>query len=151
MSYFTKDEQLIINQAIVILDNKLKTNKTTMNSAFLVKNFLRLQMEHCQREHFSALYLDTQLQLLDYKVVFSGAVNSCTVSAREIVKDALALNSTAVILAHNHPSGNATPSRNDIDSTLMMRDALQLLDIKLIDHFVVGHNEINSLVELNLI
>ena len=151
MSYFTKEEQRIIDQAIVILNSKLRVNKKPCNHVFLIKNYLRLQLEKCQREHMAALYLDTQLKLIEYRVVFSGSVNSCTISARELVKDALELNSTAVILAHNHPSGNSTPSPEDIESTLKIKKALRLFDINLVDHFVVGHNQISSLSELSLI
>jgi len=151
MGYFTQEEQRIIDQSIVILDSKLKVNKEPCNATFLIKHYLRLQLEKCQREHLAALYLDTQLQMIEYRVVFSGCINSCTISAREFVKDALELNATAIVLAHNHPSGNSTPSQADIESTLKIKQALKLFEINLVDHFVVGHNEISSLGELGLI
>lgn len=150
MDYFTKDEQCIINQATEILDSKLKI-KNVCDNVFLIRNYLRIQMEQCQREHMSAFYLNTQLRLIEYKVVFSGGVKSCTISAREFAKDALQLNATAIVLAHNHPSGESMPSPEDIKATLKIREALELFEINLIDHFVVGHNEISSMRELNLI
>lgn len=151
MSYFTKEEQKIINQAIAIMDSKLKKEITTCNNVLSIKNFLRLQMEQCQREHLGVLYLDNQLRLIEYRIVFSGAVNYCTMSPREIVKDALQLNATAIIVAHNHPSGVSEPSRADVDSTIKTREALKLFEIKLVDHFVVGKGEISSMVESGLI
>lgn len=151
MSYFTKEEQKIIDQAIAILDFKLKTKLTACNNVLSIKNFLRLQMEKCEREHLGVLYLDNQLRLIEYRIVFSGAVNYCTMSPREIVKDALQLNSTAIIMTHNHPSGEPEPSRADVDSTIKTREALKLFDIKLVDHFVVGKGQISSMVESGLI
>lgn len=151
MSHFTKEEQIIINQAISILEGKLKGENINCNRTSLIKSFLRMQMERCEREHLGVLYLNTQLQLIEYRVVFSGAVNSCTVSPREIVKDALQLNATAIVMAHNHPSGYSEPSRADIASTLRTREALSLFEINLIDHFVVGKGEITSMFESGLI
>ncbi|MGB4897984.1 MAG: JAB domain-containing protein [Ignavibacteria bacterium] len=151
MSNFTKEEQIIIYQAIAILEGKLKDEKINCNKTDLIKSFLRLQMEQCEREHLGVLYLNTQLQLIEYRIVFSGAVNSCTLSPREIVKDALELNATAIVMAHNHPSGCSEPSRADIASTLRAREALSLFEIDLIDHFVVGKDQITSMVELRLI
>lgn len=151
MSYFTQEEQGIIDQATAILNSKLRTDKKPCNMAFYAKTYLRLELEKCQREHMGALYLDTALRLIEYRVVFSGCINSCTISSREFVKDALQLNASAIIVAHNHPSGNATPSQPDIESTRKIEEALNLFDIRLIDHFIVGHNQISSLREMNLI
>lgn len=150
MHHFTADEETIINQALTIIDSKLRTKNVYFDNAALVKNYLRFKLEPCEREHMTAFYLDTQLRLIEYKIVFSGAISSCTISAREFVKDALHLNASAIILAHNHPSGNAKPSQEDIKATLKIKEALDLFEIKLVDHFVVGHNQINSLRELNL-
>ena len=151
MTIFTEEEQNVINQAIDIMDSKLKESSLVCDKVLTIKNFLRLQMEHCQREHIGVLYLDNHLRLLEYRVVFRGAVNYCTMSPREIVKDALELNATAIIMAHNHPSGNSEPSRADIDATMSVKKALKLFDIKLVDHFVIGKREITSLVESGLI
>jgi len=151
MNCITKKEQQIINQAIAILDSKLKNEITYCNNVLSIKNFLRLQMEQCQREHLGVLYLDTQLRLIEYRIVFSGAVNYCTMSPREIVKDALQLNATAIIMAHNHPSGESKPSREDVASTIKTREALKLFEIKLVDHFVVGKGQISSMIESGLI
>ncbi len=151
MHYFTEEEQKIINQAITVMDSKLKTEKTACNNVASIKQYLRLQMEKCEREHLGVLYLDTQLKLIEYRIVFSGAVNHCTMSPREIVKDALQLNATAIIIAHNHPSGESEPSRADVASTLKTREALTLFEINLVDHFVVGKGQITSMVESGLI
>lgn len=151
MSNFTKEEKTIIHKAIAILEGKLKSEIINCNRTDLIKYFLRLQMEQCEREHLGVLYLNTQLQLIEYRIVFSGAVNSCTLSPREIVKDALQLNATAIVMAHNHPSGYSEPSREDIASTLRTREAISLFEINLINHFVVGKGEITSMVESGFI
>lgn len=151
MHHLTVDEKIILNQAIQILDSKLREKNVTFDSTASVKQYLRFQLESCEREHMTAFYLDTQYRLIEYQKVFTGTVNSCSISAREFVKDALQLNATAIILAHNHPLGHAEPSREDIKATLNIREALSLFDIKLLDHFIVGHNQINSLTDLNLI
>lgn len=80
-----------------------------------------------------------------------GTIDSAVISPREIVKMALQLNARSLIVAHNHPSGIATPSQQDIDITNALIDALKLFDIKLLDHMVIGHNNIISLAEQHLI
>jgi DNA repair protein RadC len=151
MRHLTTNESTVIDQAINIIDSKLRIKYMCLNNVSLIKKYLRFQLEKCERELMTAFYLDTQLRLIEYKVVYSGTINNCPVSPREFVKDALSLNASAIILAHNHPSGDAQPNQEDIKATLHIIDALSLFEIKLIDHFIVGHNQINSLRELNLI
>lgn len=151
MRHYTMEEQTIIKQALTVLDSKLKTKNVYFDNVVSVKNYLRLKLESCEREYVTAFYLDTKLRLIEYKMLYAGILNSCPISPRELVKEALYLNAAAIILAHNHPSGDSKPSQEDIRATLNIRNSLDLFDINLIDHFVVGHNEISSLSELNLI
>lgn len=91
------------------------------------------------------LCLDAKCKVLDCSLVHRGAVNSVAISARKILKKALDQGATAVFLAHNHPSGIALPSKEDIDATLYMKDALDAVDVLLIDHIVVADNDYVSL------
>ena len=93
------------------------------------------------------LLLDTRHQLLEYRELFQGTINGASVHPREVVKLALSKNAAAVIVAHNHPSGNAEPSKSDIAITRSLKTALNLMEIRLLDHFVVGHGDVTSLAD----
>lgn len=142
-----EQEQHIIDQALAILTARLKEKTEPFRNARMVKSYLRLHLEEKESEHFSVMFLDTQNRLIDYQILFIGTIDSATVSPREIVKAALKLNARSVIVAHNHPSGVASPSQQDIDVTKRLTSALELLDIKMLDHMVIGHNEIVSMSE----
>jgi DNA repair protein RadC len=100
-----------------------------------------------QREGMLCLFLNNRHALIKDELLFEGTIDQTTVHPREIVKRALALNAAAVILAHNHPSGNAEPSQADRAITTRIREALALVDIRLLDHFVIGVGEPISLAE----
>ncbi|WP_367987863.1 DNA repair protein RadC [Vibrio sp. NTOU-M3] len=100
-----------------------------------------------QREAFYVLFLDNQHRVIKDEVMFEGTIDAASVYPREVVKRALHLNAAALILAHNHPSGIAEPSQADRRITLRISDALALVDIRLLDHFVVGDGEIVSFAE----
>ena len=106
-----------------------------------------MQTRDYQREVFVVLLLDARHQLLEYRELFQGTINGATVHPREVVKLALIKNAAAVIVAHNHPSGNAEPSKSDIGITRRLKTALQLMEIRLLDHFVVGRGEVVSLAD----
>lgn len=89
-------------------------------------------------EVFAMLLLDSQHQLIAYREMFKGTINSAAVYPRELVKQAIADNAAAVILAHNHPSGIAEPSQADIQITQRIKHAMQLVDVRVLDHFVIG-------------
>ena len=103
-----------------------------------------------QREVFVCLFLDNRHRLIDLEELFYGTIDAATVHPREIVKRALHHNAAAAILAHNHPSGVAEPSRADTALTTRIRDALALVDVRLLDHFVIGDGEVVSLAERGL-
>jgi DNA repair protein RadC len=102
-------------------------------------------MRDYQREVFSVLLLDSRHQLLGYHELFHGTIDTTSVHPREVVKLALEKNAAAVIVAHNHPSGMAEPSNADIDITQRLKTALALIDIRLLDHFIIGRGDITSL------
>ena len=116
-----------------------------------VKQYLLAKLRHCQREVFSVLFLDSQHRLIKYDELFQGTVNSAHVYPREVVKAALRHNAAAVILAHNHPSGVAQPSQADRDITQDISQLLKALDVRVLDHMIVGHIEVISLAEMGWI
>jgi|TARA_B110000908_G_C9859843_1_gene273602 DNA repair protein RadC len=102
-------------------------------------------MRDYQREVFSVLLLDSRNHLLGYHELFHGTIDVTSVHPREVVKLALQNNAAAVIVAHNHPSGVSEPSNADIAITHRLKAALGLMDIRLLDHFIVGRGDITSL------
>ena len=105
-----------------------------------VRDWLRLKLASRGNEVFMALWLDAQNRLLKADELFSGTLTQTSVYPREVVKAALANNAAAVILAHNHPSGIAEPSRADEMLTRSLKEALALVDVKVLDHFIVAGN-----------
>lgn len=105
-----------------------------------VRDWLRLKLAGRQHEIFMALWLDAQNRLLEAQELFAGTLTQTSVYPREVVKAGLARNAAAVIMAHNHPSGLAEPSRADEMLTRSLKDALIMVDIKLLDHFIVAGN-----------
>ena len=115
------------------------------------RDYLRMRMRAFQHEVFAVLFLDNRHRVIQFKEMFRGTINGASVYPREVVKEALALNAAAVIFAHNHPSGVAEPSRADIQITKRLREALELVDINLLDHFVIGDSEAVSFSERGLL
>jgi len=122
-----------------------------INGPAAVREFIQLRLKGMEREIFYCLFLDNRHRILRHEPLFLGTINSATVHIREIVKSALACNAAAVILAHNHPSGVAEPSEADIRVTRRIADALSLVEIRLLDHFVVGEGAVESLAERGLL
>ena len=116
-----------------------------------VKDYLALNLRPLGHEAFAVLFLDSQHRSIAFEVMFRGTLAHTSVHPREIVKRALALNAAAVVLAHNHPSGVAEPSRADEMVTQAVRAALQLVDVRVLDHLVVGAGSVLSFAERGLI
>lgn len=123
----------------------------TLNRPDVTCAFLVAQLRHLTYEQFCCLYLDGHHRLLAFEELFRGGPDWTRVPAGELAKTALARNAVGVILAHNHPSGDAEPSTADRALTRRIRDALSLVDVRLIDHIIVGHNGCVSLAERGLI
>jgi DNA repair protein RadC len=123
----------------------------SFNQAKTVKTYLQTQLRHQQKEVFSVLFMDNQHRLLAHETLFEGTINCAHVHPREVVKRALHHNAAAVILAHNHPSGIAEPSQSDRDITNELRKVLEVLDIRVVDHMIVGDNTVTSFAEMGLI
>lgn len=108
-------------------------------------------MAALEREEFRVLYLNNQNQLIAHETLFSGTINRTEVHPREVVKRALYFNAAAVILAHNHPSGETTPSQADKALTQRLVQVLQLVDIRVPDHLIIGGRQIYSFAEHGLL
>lgn len=117
----------------------------------LVRNYLSAQLRHQPREVFAVLFLDNQNRLITYEELFFGTIDGASVYPREVVRRALAHNCAAVILSHNHPSGVAEPSQADCRITQRLQAALDLIDVRVIDHMVVGDAEVISFAERGLL
>lgn len=116
-----------------------------------VKDYLALQLGGRSQEVFAVLFLDAQHRYVQLEEMFHGTLNQTSVYPREVVKRALALNAAAVVLAHNHPSGVAEPSRADEFLTQTLKSALQLVDVRVLDHVVVGTGQAVSMAERGLL
>ncbi|WP_308389228.1 DNA repair protein RadC [Acidithiobacillus sp. AMEEHan] len=119
----------------------------TLESPRRVAEYLRVSLRDRAREVFAVLFLDQRHRVLRFEEMFQGTIDSATVHVREIAKRALELNAAALIVAHNHPSGVAEPSTADRQLTRRLEDALRLLELRLLDHFIVGDGEPVSLRE----
>lgn len=134
----SSDDDNIIQKALEILESRIRVKTNAMTSPDTVKQFLGLKLQLLEHEVFSVLFLDNQHFLISYEEVFRGTIDGASVYPREIVKAALKHNAAAVILAHNHPSGITTPSNADKQITDKLKSALSLIDIRVLDHIIVG-------------
>ena len=116
-----------------------------------VKSYLQLQLGGRSFEVFAVMFLDSQHRLLKLEEMFRGTLTQTSVYPREVVKRALDLHAGAVVLAHNHPSGAAEPSRADEFLTQTLKTALALIDVRVLDHLIVGHGEVVSFAERGLL
>lgn len=118
-----------------------------MENPQVTRHYLQSMLAQQPREIFMALFLDNQHRVLQAQKLFMGSINCVEVHPREIVREALKLNAAALILAHNHPSGHAEPSRADRQITDKISAACALLNIRVLDHLVIGHGEYTSFAE----
>ncbi|MBO9687233.1 RadC family protein [Roseateles chitosanitabidus] len=115
-----------------------------------VRDLLRLEYDALSAECFAVMFLDIRHRLIALETLFQGTASHTIAYPREVVKRALALNATAVILVHNHPSGHTDPSPQDLQLTGVMAQALALVDVKVLDHFIVGAGDAVSMTDLGL-
>ncbi len=139
--------QRTIRRAINLLDKYLHQPGIPFTSSAAARDWLRLQLAGQEREVFMVLYLDNQHRLLESETLFAGSVNHVHVHPREVVKSALRFNAAAVVFAHNHPSGDSEPSQCDRNITGRLQEALALVDVKMLDHLVIGSESIVSFAE----
>lgn len=149
----TKAQQNTIHKALTILENEAtyKSTKPTLCNPDTVRNYLLLKTSHYEKEVFSVVFLDNNNTVLEIDEMFTGTVNSASVYPREIVKRALEHNAAAIILAHNHPSGSVEPSQADIAVTQRIKTAMELIEIRVLDHFIIGGATTTSFAERGLL
>jgi len=113
--------------------------------------FLMSRLRHLDHERFCCLFLDNRHRVLRFEELFRGTIDGTSVYPREVVKEALSINAAAVILAHNHPSGVAEPSQADERITRRLKAALELVDIRLLDHLIIGDGGATSLASRGML
>ena len=146
------DDARIIDEALRILDARIRTG-TVFDNPAAVKSYARLYFADASRngrEEFAIFFLDSQHRLIKAETMFRGTLSQASIYPREVVREALLCNAGAVILAHNHPSGSAEPSRADEHLTQTLKSSLQLVDVRVLDHLVVGDTVV-SFAERGLI
>ncbi|HCQ7757175.1 MULTISPECIES: JAB domain-containing protein [Citrobacter] len=143
--------QRTVQHALALLDRHLRETGVAFTSIQAARDWLRLKMAGLEREEFMVLYLNQQNRLIAHETLFAGSISSTEVHPREVVKRALYFNAAAVLFAHNHPSGDTTPSQADKAVTQRLVQALQLVDIRVPDHLIVGGTQILSFAEHGLL
>src|SRR5690606_2523861 len=123
----------------------------SFTSPTLVKEYLVTKLSGFEHEVFAVLFLDSQHRLIEYSEMFRGTIDSASVYPREVVKEAMRCNAGAVILAHNHPSGNPEPSSADKTLTARLKEALALIDVRTLDHIIVAGADTTSFAERGLL
>lgn len=145
-------EASIISSALKILEEKMKydVDPQMFKSPQDARNYAKLKLAPLEHEVFAVFWLDNRNRLIDYEEMFRGTINGASVHPREVVKSALSRNAAACIFAHNHPSGVADPSNADRMITNKLKDALAVVDVRVLDHIIVGEDVI-SMAEMGLI
>ncbi|HBG32999.1 MAG: hypothetical protein A2009_02455 [Tenericutes bacterium GWD2_38_27] len=127
------------------LSNLQKIEKVSVKSAFDVYHLLYQDLTHLEQEHFICLYLNTKSELIKKETIYIGTINQTLIHPREIFKHAIKLSAAAIIFAHNHPSGDSTPSKADFQATASLMGSSAIMGIDVIDHIVIGNHEYYSL------
>jgi DNA repair protein RadC len=147
----SEKEKKHIAKSISILTKNMNSHSIDLGTSDIVFDFLRLNLNTKDREVFSVLFLSPSLKLIKYREMFFGSFDAATVHPQQIARDALLCNAASIIIAHNHPSGDAEPSEQDKVVTKMVCDALNLIDVKVLDHIIIAGNEYTSFAETGLL
>ena len=140
----------ILEKAADILLEKINHSDVISDPAD-TRRFLKCKISTLEHEVFVGLFLDNRHRVIAYKELFRGTIDGASVYPREVIKEALSVNAAAMIVAHNHPSGVAEPSQADERITVRLKEALGYMDIRLLDHLIIGCDEIVSLAERGVI
>ena len=122
-------------------------NSIQINSTSIVYETFKSEFDNSMQEKFCALYLDTKKKIISFKTIFKGTLDNSIVHPREVFREAILLSAAGVIVMHNHPSGDVTPSTNDIDVTNRLVYSGNMVGIKLVDHIIFGKNKYYSFFE----
>jgi DNA repair protein RadC len=143
-------ERGTLDKALAIVGRAIRETGPVFPTPYCVKCYLQLQMAGENRERFAVLFLDIQNRCVAFETLFFGTLTQTSVYPREVVMAALNHRAVAVVLAHNHPSGGAQPSRADTALTQTLKIALSLIDVRVLDHVIVGRTETLSMAERGL-
>ena len=144
-------QEAIVEQALAILEERACYKTDYLGSPSAVRDFLKLKIGALEHEEFWVVWLDSQNRVIQFEGMFRGTLTQASVYPREVVKTALKHNAAAAIFAHNHPSGVPEPSRADEMLTKTLKDALALVDVRVLDHFIVAGTKITSFAEQGLL
>ena len=148
ITLYTRPE--VVRQALALLECEVR-EAHALATPDAVRDYLRLRLGDRLHEVFALVFLDTQHRVIETLEMFRGTLSQTSVYPREVVIEALARNAAAVILAHNHPSGHAEPSRADEMLTRTLKSALALVDVRVLDHFIVTRSGVVSMAERGLV
>ncbi|HCV40716.1 TPA: DNA repair protein RadC [Pseudomonas putida] len=140
----------ILEAARQIIDQKMQRG-AEFTSPATVKEYLRNKLAGFDHEVFAVLFMDTRHRLIEYREMFHGTIDGASVYPREVVKEALRLNAAAIVVSHNHPSGNPEPSAADRALTQRLKEALGLVGVRVLDHIIIAGNASESFAERGLI
>ena len=140
-------ENQLIDEALHILDRRLFTRGPGLTSPDTVASYLKLHIAPQEHEVFGVIFLDAKHRVLAFEILFYGSINGASVYPRQVIKRSMAHNAGAVILVHNHPSGCTEPSQADRVLTARLKEALALIEVRVLDHFIVGEGRPLSLAE----
>jgi DNA repair protein RadC len=131
--------------------NEELRERDALTSPEATRRYLKMRLRGYPYEVFAGLFLDNRNRVIEYKELFTGTINSASVHSREVVRAAITCNAAAVIFAHNHPSGVSEPSQADIHITERLRQALEYIEVRVLDHIIIGEGEGTSFAERGLI
>lgn len=149
-NYVMASESQILAEAERVITHRYPSG-TIFSSSNVSREYFRAKLSGRDREVFAVAFLNNQHQLLAYIELFEGTISAVEVHPREIAREAMRLNASAVILSHNHPSFSPEPSQADLTITGRIRDALALLDVRIIDHIIVAGNQATSMADNGLV
>ena len=144
-------EDAILRHAMSIMETRVRKYDLSFTNPNTVKQYVVGKLSTLEHEVFGIMFLNNQNQLIEYEEMFRGTIDGASVYPREVVKRALELNSAAIIFTHNHPSGITEASEADKQITSRLKQGLELVDIRVLDHVIVAGTETTSFAELGLI
>jgi DNA repair protein RadC len=142
--------QDVLDRAQALIAQRFRSGAPVLSAPNRTREFLRLKLGALEHEVFAVLFLDKRHRLIEYVELFRGTIDGASVHPREVVKEALARNAAALIFCHCHPSGQSSPSQADEHITMRLKSALDLVDIRVIDHIIVGET-MTSFAEIGIL
>lgn len=144
------NENDTIKAALAIIEGRIQRREVTFRSPSDVRNYITLQLAERKAEVFAVIFVDNRHRVIEYRELFFGTIDNTSVYPREVVRAVMDTNAAAVVLVHNHPSGVGEPSQADERITRRLIQALELIDVRVLDHFIVAGTGITSLAERGL-